>query len=158
MWNKFIALAHRTGFTRNEAVVILFLGAAISAGYLISSFRGEAQESPDFRSVYERHDSLFIARSSSTAPTDSQHVLADITEARSASRSASKAALTTKVNINTADESELSSLPGVGISTARKIIAWRKDNGKFEHPEAIINVPGIGRKKFESMKHRIIVQ
>jgi len=56
------------------------------------------------------------------------------------------------VNINTATEAELTSIPGVGSSTAEKIITYRKENGKFKQVEDIKNVSGIGEKKFEAIK------
>lgn len=61
------------------------------------------------------------------------------------------------VNINTADKEELKKLNGVGDATAEKIIDYREEN-KFECPEDIMNVSGIGEKKFESMKDFITVK
>lgn len=63
-----------------------------------------------------------------------------------------------KVNINTADESELTKLPGVGSATAQKIIDYRTTNGTFKSIEDIKNVSGIGDKKFEQMKDKIKVR
>ena len=37
-----------------------------------------------------------------------------------------------KININTATQEQLDNLPGVGASTAQKIINYRKENGKFK--------------------------
>ena len=45
-----------------------------------------------------------------------------------------------KVNINTATQSELETLPGIGLSTALKIINYRKENGKFKSIEDIKKV------------------
>jgi len=59
------------------------------------------------------------------------------------------------LNINTATRSELIELPGVGESTADKIIAYRDRHKKFNRPEDIMNVSGIGRKKFEKLKNHI---
>ena len=63
-----------------------------------------------------------------------------------------------KVNINTASESELDSLPGVGEVTAKKIIDYRNENGKFSSIEDIKNVKGIGDNKFEDIKDSIATQ
>lgn len=62
-----------------------------------------------------------------------------------------------KININKATEAELETLPGVGPSTASKIVAFRKQNGNFKKIEDIMNVPGIGESKFSSMKDLISV-
>ena len=61
------------------------------------------------------------------------------------------------VNINTATQTELESLPGIGPSLALKIINYRKENGKFSSIEEIKNVSGIGDSKFESLKRYIKV-
>jgi competence protein ComEA len=63
-----------------------------------------------------------------------------------------------KVNINTASEAELDSLPGVGEVTAKKIIDYRNENGKFSSIEDIKNVKGIGDNKFEDIKDSITTQ
>lgn len=62
-----------------------------------------------------------------------------------------------KVNINTANVSELTSLDGIGQATAEKIVAYRQANGSFPTIDAIKNVSGIGDKKFEAIKDRITV-
>ena len=61
------------------------------------------------------------------------------------------------VNINTASLGELQALPGIGESTAQKIINYRNENGKFENIEDIKNVSGIGNSKFNSIKDLITV-
>ena len=61
-----------------------------------------------------------------------------------------------KVNINTAGQAELESLPGVGTSTANKIINYRTRN-KFKAIEDIMQISGIGPSKFNSMKELLEV-
>lgn len=65
---------------------------------------------------------------------------------------------TLKVNINTATSEELEKLPGIGSSIAAKIIAYRKENGKFSKIEDIKNVSGIGDAKFNNIKNYIYVK
>lgn len=61
------------------------------------------------------------------------------------------------VNINTATQTELETLPGIGPSLALKIINYRKENGKFSSIDEIKNVSGIGDSKFEDLKKYITV-
>lgn len=63
-----------------------------------------------------------------------------------------------KVNINTANETELQEIPGIGQSIASKIIAYRKENGKFDSIEDIKKVSGIGTSKYNSIKNYICVK
>lgn len=62
-----------------------------------------------------------------------------------------------KININTADSTQLQELNGVGPATAEKIIAYRKQNGRFQSIEDIKNVSGIGDKTYEKLKDHIRV-
>lgn len=64
---------------------------------------------------------------------------------------------TNLVNINTATQTELETLTGIGPSTALKIIKYREENGKFKTIEEIKNVAGIGDSKFEAIKDEICV-
>ena len=63
-----------------------------------------------------------------------------------------------KVNINTANQTELETLPGIGTATAEKIIDYRNKNGKFSSIEDIQNVKGIGNAKYENIKESICVK
>ncbi len=64
----------------------------------------------------------------------------------------------TKININTATQEQLESLPGIGPSTAIKIINYRNENGKFKKIEDIKEVSGIGDAKFNKIKDFIVVK
>lgn len=63
-----------------------------------------------------------------------------------------------KININTASQEELESLPGIGPAKAKAIIDYRKKNGKFRSKGDIIKVKGIGKKIYEKIKNRIDVE
>ncbi|QXM05916.1 helix-hairpin-helix domain-containing protein [Crassaminicella indica] len=62
-----------------------------------------------------------------------------------------------QVNINTASESELQSLNGVGKVLAERIIEYREKKGRFKHISDIKKVPGVGDKKYEMLKEQIRV-
>lgn len=65
---------------------------------------------------------------------------------------------TKKININTALQTELETLPGIGPSIATKIITYRKENGCFKTIEDIKEVSGIGESKFNNIKDLITVK
>lgn len=62
-----------------------------------------------------------------------------------------------KVNINSANQEELETLPGVGPALAVRIIEYRNSNGKFEKVEDVQNVKGIGDSKFTNIKEYICI-
>lgn len=61
------------------------------------------------------------------------------------------------VNLNTADATELDTLPGVGPATARAILDHRTRNGPFENVEQLLEVKGIGPAKLADMRSRVTV-
>ena len=63
-----------------------------------------------------------------------------------------------RVNINTASESELMGLPGIGSSKARAIIAYREANGDYSSIEAVMKVNGIKEGVYENIKDYIRVE
>ena len=62
-----------------------------------------------------------------------------------------------KVNLNKATLSDLQLIPGVGPSTAQKILDYRNSSGKFSSISDIKNIGGIGEKTYENMKDYIEV-
>ena len=61
------------------------------------------------------------------------------------------------ININTATQEELETLPGIGEELAGRIIEHRKLIGGFREKSDICNVMGIGEKKYEAIKTLITV-
>ncbi|MHC1784793.1 MAG: helix-hairpin-helix domain-containing protein [Anaerolineaceae bacterium] len=62
------------------------------------------------------------------------------------------------ININTATDSALSSLPGIGPVIAANIIEYRDTHGNFKSPEELMNVKGIGISSFEEIKDLITLR
>lgn len=61
------------------------------------------------------------------------------------------------LNLNAVTSDQLETLPGIGPVLAERILVHRKNHGLFRNIEDIMNVPGIGEKRFESIKEYITV-
>ena len=89
-------------------------------------------------------------------------LVATLASAQEAARPAAKAATSsassgTPINLNTATVAQLETLPGIGKSTAERILEYRQKNGGFKKVEDLMNVRGIGEKSFLKMKALITV-
>ena len=86
-----------------------------------------------------------------------QGIWGGISSEEGSSESSPAAEDTKSVNINTAGQSQLESLPGVGESMAKAIIAYREKSGGFTKIEDIMNVAGIKEGRFEAIREFITV-
>jgi competence ComEA-like helix-hairpin-helix protein len=170
-------LQSRTGTTRGEITVALFLSSIALVGFVYTSFfdsRTTLAQQHDLQRLIRRYDSTVaarkqgqhaaldssMARTDSLAPWvplgDSDSVADSIAESRPAS-SSKKTPPASPIDINSASKTSLMQLPGVGEKTAQTIIEYRS-HVPFRRAEDIMNVKGIGEKKFEKMKPYIIVK
>lgn len=76
---------------------------------------------------------------------------------KSGSRSNKKSLPAHSISLNRANVQELSSLPGIGEATAKRIIADRRAHGRFKKVEDLCRVKGIGKKKLASIKRYLRV-
>ena len=81
-----------------------------------------------------------------------QIVVPNMGEAPAAGAAPGPATAGGRVNINTADETALETLPRVGPAMAKRIIDWRTKNGRFTALEDLMSVTGVGEKTFDSLK------
>lgn len=61
------------------------------------------------------------------------------------------------INLNTADETTLCTIPGIGSTRAKQILEYRKKNGDFQKKEDIMNVTGIKEGIYEQIAPYITV-
>lgn len=66
--------------------------------------------------------------------------------------------VTTFLNINTATKEELEKLPGIGPTTAQKIVEHREEYGPFKRVEHLLIVKGISDKVFREIYGSVTVR
>lgn len=69
-----------------------------------------------------------------------------------AATATTETAAASPLNLNSADKGDLEALPGIGPSTADAILNYREQSGPFVAPEDLLNVRGIGQKKFAQIR------
>lgn len=63
-----------------------------------------------------------------------------------------------KVNINLALEKDFEQLPGIGPVIAERIVSFREKINKFKSINEILEVKGIGQKKFDAIKNYLTIE
>lgn len=62
-----------------------------------------------------------------------------------------------RIDLNSADESMLDTLPRIGPALAARIVAWRDENGPFRAVDDLLAVPGIGEKLLAGLRDAVRV-
>ena len=61
------------------------------------------------------------------------------------------------IDLNRATKSQLEELPGIGPAMAQRILEFREKSGPFEHVTDLRAIRGIGRKRFDAIRHYVFV-
>ncbi len=61
------------------------------------------------------------------------------------------------INLNTATQADLETLPRIGPALAQRILDWRTANGRFTAPTDLLQITGIGEKIFDALKDKVTV-
>lgn len=62
-----------------------------------------------------------------------------------------------KIDLNSADQSALETLPRIGPALAQRILDWREENGRFRSVDDLLAVPGIGDKLLAGLRDKVRV-
>lgn len=110
-------------------LVLTLLFCAFTLGFFLGRNTDQNTITVSAVSTQPRHDRQIVVSSSLPAESD----------------------ISFPININTATEQELSALPGIGPTLARRILEYRDLVGQFEVPAELLNVEGIGAGKLEAI-------
>ena len=156
-------VAEKIGFTDTELTVVLFFVFLIATGSVYKAVLSRKSTPPSYS--YSKQDSLFYAILNDTsalppthdslfAKADSIFDMKDIVKQKPGKNNVPA----NGIDINHASVTELDLLPGVGLKTAEKILAYRKQIGRFKKVEQLMEIKGIGEAKLEKMRPYIIIK
>lgn len=156
-------LIHISGCVKNNTVVSLPEGSRINDAIEAAGGLTNDADLTNINLAYILEDGEKIYIPKKGEEVEEESYTSAVTSKTSAeqtgkSNTKSSSTKTSKININKATQTDLETIPGIGPSTALKIIDYREKNGKFNSIEDIKNVSGIGDAKYEKMKDYITVK
>ena len=137
-------IADWIALTNTERKVILFLVVTLLAGAGIRLYQATFPSAPQFD--YRSSDSTFAALSAAPEDSSAEAVKEEIGDASG------------KLNINTATKQQLLDLPGVGEVTAKRILTYRAETGKFSNVDELRAIKGMSKRKIENLRPLITTQ
>jgi competence ComEA-like helix-hairpin-helix protein len=164
MWDRAAKLAQQFYTPRELRALLIFIGIGLAVVLYRSGRRTYYHYFPKQRDstlVREQHqqDSLYFALSAEANRQDSlffalpeDSLIPPNIRARMENHSKESELRLGSISLNHGSKDDLAKLPGVGETTADHIIAYRAQRGSFRSLEEIMNIPGLGEKKFERMK------
>ena len=168
-----IIVVHISGAVNIEGIVELEAGSRIANAIEKAGGVKENADMTDINLAYPLEDGMKIhiptkeeteANKNNENMIDESYVtsssggVSSKEDTNSTQGSSKSTTINEKVNINTATQEELDTLPGIGPSIASKIIDYREQNGKFNSIEEIKEVSGIGDAKYEKIKASITIK
>ena len=160
-------LVHISGAVNKEGIVELKVGSRVADAIDKAGGIKEDADIEEINLAYPLEDGMKIRiptkqeKSKQTNEIQEEKIENYVTTSSGVSSEVSedkKSKEKTQVNINTATQTELETLPGIGPSTAIKIITHREEKGKFSKTEDIKEVSGIGESKYHKIKDLIRVK
>jgi comEA protein len=130
------------GFTKNETRILLFLISGFLIGLGVWMFRSHWAPLP-------------VIAVEETGSNNSKEGGED---QRSSDPAEANSTVIKRITLNTANQAELESIPGVGPVTARRIIDFREKNGRFQSIEELMEIKGIGQKTIQKIERYFILK
>jgi len=129
-----------------EELVVSVVGAVVEPGLLTLAPGARVHDA--LQQVSPLPDADLTALNLAQKLTDGQQLVVPVA-------GETPAEVSSGISLNSATESELTALPGVGPATAAAIVAHRESTGGFGSVEQLLDVRGIGPAKFESLRDQV---
>lgn len=144
---------HVAGCVNSPGVCTLEEGARVSdAIAAVGGLNADAaDESINLARIVQDGEQIIVLSQEEAAQS------AEVARSEVATSHATGAQADARVNLNTADATQLQTLSGIGASKAAKIIAYREQQGPFKSIDDLLNVSGIGEKTLEALRDSICV-
>lgn len=134
-----------------KTFIFVTIFVVLAAGS-IYNIRKQSSTAPDIIKVLDTQQPFSLASGDTSAPEGPKQYPED------AAVTVSEEPDNGLVNINTAGQTELEALPGIGPVKARAIIDYRKAYKGFVSPEEIMEVRGIGKATYQKIKDLITIE
>lgn len=157
-------LSEKIGFTQTELKIVTFLIAVLLVGLVVKLFNWENDDPVKNNFDYTAIDSIFYSANILKAELlenksfDSNQESSDFNKSDFNTNIKKQTLAERSVDLNTASLNQLAMLPGIGIKTAEKILAYRKASGGFSRIDELLEVKGIGDSKFDKIKKYIFIR
>lgn len=143
------SLLQQYGFTRNEVRALVFLGGTFIAGLLLRWFALSPPSSVPILPATREDSTLALFAPAQPSPA-LRETLMGVGPGAASARGGGR--IRFPVDINRAGRTELMALPGIGESYAARILALRRELGRFRRPDDLLLVRGIGPRTFERLR------
>lgn len=139
---------------------ILALVCAFALGWVLGSGGARETVSVTVAAPSETASALEENASAPAAADETAAPEAATTDGASAASTAETQEPTQEkpLNLNTATQAQLELLPGIGPALAQAILDYRAEFGPFTAPEQLMEVPGIGEKRFAAVEQLVNVE
>ena len=157
----FQKISEKIGLTQTELKVNVFLVAVFLIGIIVKSLNWKNDEPVKNNFDYTSTDSIFYSANNIKLQDnllESNLGSSDLNKSTLNLDKKKQELLTKSVNLNRASLDQLTMLPGIGIKTAERILAYRRASGGFNSISELLEVHGIGDAKFDKIKKYIYVK
>jgi competence protein ComEA len=160
----FQKISEKIGLTQTELKVNAFLVAVFLIGVTVKWLNWKKDDHVKNHFDYTSTDSIFYSTNKPNARILENKVFdynlesSDFNKSNFNEKEKKHELAKKSVNLNNESLEQLIMLPGIGIKTAERILAYRKASSGFKKIDELLEVKGIGNSKFDKIKKYIFVR